>query len=143
MFKPINRKSPEDRRSVPFDPAVTTTILQGQVLSLDPATDKAILADSANNPIPDPMWSFSKTGRLDTDEAESVTVVEAPFVADVDTDGHSGVINSGDALTVGTGASAGKLVAVTVSAVADLQNVIAYCVKAPDGDGVMRFKAIR
>ncbi len=143
MFEPINRKSPEDRRSVPFDPAVTTSILQGQVLTLDPATDKAILADGANNPIADPMWAFTKSSRLDTATAKSVTVLEAPFMAKVDADGHDGVITDGAALTLGTGAAAGKLVAIAPASVADLQAVVAYCVKAPDSDGVMLFKAIR
>lgn len=142
MLKPINRKSPEDRRAVPFDPTVTTAILQGQVLTLDPATDKAIIADGAAN-IPDPMWAFTETGRLDTDIAKSVTVLEAPFVADVDADGHAGVIADGDALTIGTGGNVGKLVAISPATVADLQSVVGYCLKAPDSNNIMRFKAIR
>jgi hypothetical protein len=142
MFEPINRKSPEDRRAVAFDPTVTAAILQGQVLSLNPATSKAVLADGAAN-IPDPMWAFTKTGRLDSDIAKSVTVLEAPFQAKVDDDGHDGAIADGEALTVGTGGAVGKLVAITPASVADLQSVIAYCVKAPDSNSIMLFKAIR
>jgi hypothetical protein len=142
MFEPINRKSPEDRRAVAFDPAVTAAILQGQVVSLDPATSKAVLADGAAV-VPDPMWAFTKTGRLDTDIAKSVTVLEAPFSAKVDADGHDGAIADGAALAIGTTTAKGKLVSITPSSVADLQSVVAYCVKAPDSDGVMLFKAIR
>lgn len=143
MLKPINRKSPEDRRAVPFDPAVTTAILQGQILKTDPGTGKAVIADGAAV-VQDPMWAFTKTGRLDTDTAEAVTVLEAPFVAEVDADGHAGTINAGDALGVGTGGNVGKLVAVTVTADATtLQSVVGYAITAPDSDGVMKFKAIR
>ena len=71
MFEPINRKSPEDRRSVPLDPDSLPTILQGQVLQTD-ANDFAVLADGAAF-VPDPMWAFTKTGRLDVDTANTVT----------------------------------------------------------------------
>lgn len=142
MLKPINRKAPEDRRAVPFDPAVTTTILQGSVLQLDAATGNAILADGAAV-VPDPMWAFTKTGRLDTDQAKSVTVIEGPFVADVDTDGYDGTPAAGDALVPGTGGNVGKLVVQAVSTVAHLQSVVAYCVKPPDADGFIRIKTIR
>lgn len=141
MFEPINRKAAEDRRSVPLDPASLPTINQGQILQTD-ANDYAVLADGAAI-VPDPMWAFTKTSRLDTKTAKSVTVLEAPFMAKVDADGHDGAITDGAALTLGTGAAAGKLVAIAPASVADLQAVVAYCVKAPDSDGVMLFKAIR
>ena len=141
MFEPINRKSPEDRRSVPFDPAVTPTILQGQVLALDAATGKAVLADGD---VPDPMWSFTKTARLDSITAKSVTVLEAPFMAKVNTDGYVGTPAPGDYLAVGTGGNVGKLVVLALNADATVNApIVARCVKGPDSNGIILFKAIR
>jgi hypothetical protein len=141
MFEPINRKSPEDRRSVPFDPAVTPDILQGQVLSLDAATSKAVLADGD---VPDPMWAFTKTGRLDTATAKSVTVLEAPFVAKVNVDGYVGTPAPGDYLAVGTAGNKGKLVVLALNADATVNApIVARCIKGPDSAGVILFKAIR
>lgn len=137
----INRKSPEDRRSVPLDPASLPTILQGQVLQED-ANGYAVLADGAGD-IPDPMWAFTKTGRLDTDAGESVTVVEAPFEAYVDTDGYVGTPAAGDALIVGTTTEVGKLKVQAVSTVAHVMAVVARCVQAPDANGRLKIKAIR
>ena len=142
-FKPINRKAPEDRRSVPLDPAAPPTVLQGQVLEVDAADGFAKLADGASV-VAAPLWSFTKTGRLDVDIADSVTVLEANFSALVDTDGYVGTPAAGDALAVGTGGNVGKLVVLAVTADATtLQSIVAYCTKPPDSDGFIEFKAIR
>jgi hypothetical protein len=141
MFEPINRKSPEDRRSVPLDPDSLPTILQGQLLTTD-ANDFAVLADGAAF-VEDPMWAFTKTGRLDVDIANSVTVLEAPFMARVDTDGYTGTPAKGDALVPGTGGNVGKLAVLAVTTVDHLKSVVAYCQSPPDSDGVIVFKAIR
>lgn len=141
MFEPINRKSPEDRRSVPFDPAVLTDAKQGQIVSLDAATDKVVLADGD---VPDPMWVFSNTTRLDSSTAQSLTVLEAPFTARVGADAYDGSPSAGDYLAVGTGGTAGKLVIQALNADATQNgNIVARCIKAPDSDGVMLFKATR
>lgn len=141
MFEIINRKAPEDRRSVPFDPTVLTAAPAGTIVSLDAATGKAILA---SGDVPDPMWVFTDPTRLDAGEAESVTVVEGPFEARVNTDGYVGSPTAGAYLAVGTAGNAGKLVVQTVTADATtLGPVVARCVTPPDGDGVITFKAIR
>ena len=142
MFEPINRKAPEDRRSVALDPASLPTVAQGQIVSRDPADGYAKLADGAAV-VPDPMWAFTATSRLDSAIASSLSVLEAPFVARVDTDGYAGTPAAGNALAVGTGANVGKLVVQAVAAVADLQAVVAYALTAPDADGVILIKAIR
>lgn len=143
MLEPINRKAPEDRRSVPLDPAAPPTVLQGSVLQTDgTANGYAVLADGSAL-VPDPMWAFTKSSRLDVQEANAVSVLEAPFVAEVDTDGYDGSPAAGAALAIGTGGTVGKLVVVTVTTVADLQSVVAYCLRAADADGKIRIKAIR
>jgi hypothetical protein len=143
MFEPINRKSPEDRRSVHLDPASIPTIKQGQILEVDAADGYAKLADGAAV-VAAPLWAFTKSSRLDVSIAKAVTVLEAPFLARVDTDGYAGSPTAKAALAVGTAGNVGKLVVVSVTADATtLQKVVAYCTKAPDADGVMEFKAIR
>ena len=141
MFEPINRKAAEDRRSVPLNPASMPTVEQGQVVSIDPVTNTAVLADGD---VPDPMWSFTKTSRLDSTIARSLTVLEAPFTARVGTAGYVGSPAAGDYLAVGTGGNVGRLVvqAPVADASANLA-IVARCIKAPDSDGVMVFKAIR
>ena len=141
-FEVINRKAPEDRRSVPLDPASMPTILAGQVLETND-NGYAVLADSGAHVVVDPMWAFTATARLDVTISKSVTVVEAPFSARVNTDGYNGSPVKRNPLKVGTGATAGKLVVATISTVADLQAVVAYCTKAPDSAGVITIKAIR
>jgi len=141
-FELITRGAPEDRRSLPLNPSATPTILAGQVLQKDPATGFAVLADGAAV-VPDPMWAFTKTARLDVGVAKSITVVEAPFLAKVNADGYVGTPAAGNALVIDTGANKGKLKVQAVAAVADLQAVVAYCVKAPDANGVIEIKAIR
>lgn len=143
MFEPINRKTAADRRSVPLDPDNVPTIAQGQILEIDAADGYAKLADAGAAVVVAPLWAWTKTTRLDVQIAKAVTVLEAPFVARVDTDGYDGSPVAKNALGVGTGATAGKLVVVTVSDVATLQSVVAYCTKGPDADGVIEFKAIR
>lgn len=141
MFEIVNRKAPEDRRAVPFDPTVLTAAPAGTIISLDAATDLGILA---SGDVPDPMWVFTDPTRLDAAEAESVTVVEGPFVARVDTDGYVGSPTAGAYLAVGTAGNAGKLVVATLDADATVNApIVARCLKAPDGDGVILFKAIR
>lgn len=140
MFEPINRKAAEDRRSVPLDPASLPTILQGQVLMTD-ANGYAVLGDGDTA---DPMWAFTATARLDSQVSESVSVIEAPFIARLNTDGYVGNPAKNDTLAIGAGGgNVGKLVVQAVAAVADLKKVVAHCVQAPDSDGVMLFKAIR
>jgi hypothetical protein len=143
MFEIITRLAPEARRSVPLHPDTPATVAQGQILSVG-AGGHAALADGAAV-VPAPLWAFTKSGRLDVDIGKSVTVVEAPFVAKIGTDGYAGTPALGNALAVGTGADAGKLVvqAITADNCATLQAVVAYCTKAPDANGVIEFKAIR
>jgi hypothetical protein len=142
MFEVINRKAPEDRRSVPTDPATPPTVLQGQIVEVDAADTYAKLADGAAV-VAAPLWSFTASARLDSAIADSLSVMEAPFSARVDTDGYAGTPAAKNALAVGTGANVGKLVVQAIAAVADLQAVLAYCVLPPDADGVIEFKAIR
>ena len=141
MFEPINRKAAEDRRSVPLDPVSLPTILQGQLLQTD-ANNYAVLADGAAF-VPDPMWAFTATARLDSAVSETVSIMEAPFQARVDTDGYTGAPAKGDALVPGTGGNIGKLAVLAVVTVDHLKSVVAYCVKPPDSNGVMIFKATR
>lgn len=136
----INRKAPEDRRSVPLNPASLPTIKAGQVLQL--VGGFAVLADGAAF-VPDPMWAFTATGRLDVDQSKSVTVVEAQFQALVNSDCYVGSPAAGAALKIGTGADVGKLVVATLPADMSDGLVVATCVAAPDADGKLRIKAIR
>lgn len=143
MFEPINRKAALDRRSVPLDPDSVPTIAQGQIVEVDAADGYAKLADSAAV-VAAPLWAFSDTSRLDSAIAKAVTVIEAPFVARVGTDGYDGTPAAKNPLGIGTGATAGKLVVVTMDTdAATLQGVVAYCTKAPNADGVIEIKAIR
>src|SRR3972149_3527705 len=105
-FELITRGAPEDRRSFPTNPTTPPTILAGQVLRKDPATGFAVLADGAAH-VPDPMWAFTKTARLDSSVSKSITVVEAPFVGRVNADGYMGSPVAGDAFAIGTGGNAG------------------------------------
>jgi hypothetical protein len=136
----INRKAAEDRRSVSLNPASMPVIKAGQVLRLSGGF--AILADGAAF-VADPMWAFTSTGRLDVDQGKSVTVVEAPFQAFVNTDCYAGSPVAGAALKIGTGADVGKLVTATLPADMSAGLVVATCVAAPDADGKLRIKAIR
>jgi hypothetical protein len=136
----INRKAPEDRRSVPLNPAAPPTIAAGQVLMTSGGF--AVLADGATV-VPDPMWAFTKTGRLDVNISNSVTVVEAPFIAKVSSACYAGSPVKGNALKIGTGADAGKLVVATLPADLSAGLVVALCVEAPDADSKLTIKAIR
>lgn len=136
----INRKAAEDRRSVPLNPASLPVVKAGQVLQI--VGGFAVLADGAAT-VPDPMWAFTATGRLDVDQSKSVTIIEAPFQALVNTDGYVGTPAAGDALSLDTGGNVGKLKVQAISTAADLQKVVAYCVAAPDADSKLRIKAIR
>jgi hypothetical protein len=143
MFEPINRKAPEDRRSVPLDPASMPTIVAGQVLETN-GSGYAVLADAGAHVVTDPMWAFTATARLDTTIAKSVSIIEAPFSARLGTEGYDGSPVKGSALAVGTAGTAGKLVIVaSVDTVAKLQSLVAYCTKAPDSAGTIVIKAIR
>lgn len=136
----INRKAAEDRRSVPLNPASMPTVKAGQILQLTGGF--AVLADGAAF-VPDPMWAFTQTGRLDVDQGKAITVVEAPFQALVNTDCYVGSPTAGAALKIGTGADKGKLVVATLPADMSAGLVVATCVVAPDADGKLRIKAIR
>jgi len=141
-FAPINRKAPYDRRSVPVDPNSPPTVEQGQILEVDATDGYAKLADGAAV-VGAPLWAWTESSRPDSSISNSLTVLEAPFVARVGADGYAGSPAAKDALAVGTGGNVGKLVVVTVTAVADLQSVVAYCTKPPDADNVIEIKAIR
>lgn len=141
MFEVITRGAPEFRRSVPLDPASPATILPGQVCQI--ASGYAVLADGASV-VAAPLWAFTKSTRLDAAVSNSVSVVEAPFSARVNTDGYNGSPVAGNPLKLGTTTNVGKLVVQTVTADATtLQAVVAYCTKAPDADGVIEIKVIR
>lgn len=135
-----NRRAPEDRRSLPLNPAALPTIKAGQILQK--IGGFAVLADGAAV-IPDPMWAFTQTGRLDTDISGSVTVVEAPFLAKVNDDGFAGTPAAGNALKVGTGADVGKLIVATLPADMSAGLVVAFCVSGPDADNKIEIKAVR
>lgn len=136
----INRKAPEDRRSVPLNPSALPTIKAGQVLQLSGGF--AVLADGAAV-VPDPMWAFTSTGRLDVDVSKSVTVVEAPFQALVSSDCFVGTPTAGAPLKIGTGADKGKLVAATLPADMSAGLVVAFCVEAANADNKLKIKAVR
>lgn len=136
----INRKAAEDRRSVPLNAAAMPTIKAGQILQL--TGGYAVLADGAAL-VPDPMWAFTATGRLDVDQAKSVSVVEAPFQALVNADCYVGSPAAGATLKIGTGADKGKLTTATMPGDMSAGLVVATCVAAPDADGKLRIKAIR
>lgn len=136
----ITRRAPEDRRSVALNPAALPTIKAGQVLQK--VGGFAVLADGAA-PIPDPMFAFTQTGRLDTDISKSVTVVEAPFSAKINSDCYVGSPVAGNALKVGTGADKGKLVVATLPADQSAALVVAFCVTGPDADNKIEIKAVR
>lgn len=140
-IKFVSKLPPSDRRALPFDETTPPTILPGQVVAED-ANGLAVLADGAAT-VESPKWAFTDSSRKDSSQAKSVTVVEGPFTADVDTDGYVGNPAKGDALQVGTGGNVGKLVVVAPASVADLQSVVAYCERPADADGFIRIRAIR
>jgi len=142
MFQPVNRKAPADRRSVPTDPTSPPTVLQGQVVEVDAADGFAKLADGAAV-VAAPLWSFTKSARLDSQVANSLTVMEAPFIARIGSDGYVGTPAAKDALIIGTTTEVGKLKVQAVSTVAHVVATVAYCTKAPDSDGVIEVKVIR
>ena len=136
----ISRNAPEDRRSVPLNQASMPTIKAGQVLQMSGGF--AVLADGSAV-VPDPMWAFTSTGRLDVDVSKSVTVVEAQFTALVSSDCYDGSPAAGNALKIGTGGTAGKLVVATLPADMSAGLVVAFCVAAPDADNKLKIKTVR
>jgi hypothetical protein len=136
----ITRRAPEDRRSVALNPAALPTIKAGQVLQK--VGGFAVLADGAA-PVPDPMFAFTQTGRLDTDISKSVTVVEAPFSAKISSDCYVTGVVAGNALKIGDGADKGKLKAATLPADMSAGLVVAWCVTGPDADNKIEIKAVR
>jgi hypothetical protein len=140
-IKFVSKLPPSDRRALPFDEATPPTILPGQVVQ-ENASALAVLADGASV-VESPKWAFTDSARKDSSKASSVTVVEGPFTADVDTAGYDGNPAKGDALAVGTGGLVGKLVIIAPASVADLASVVAYCERPADADGFIRIRAIR
>lgn len=135
MIKIISRNQADNRRGMEFDPG--TVILPGQVV--EEVNGKAVLSPGTQ-PIA-PAWAFTSTTRKDSAIAGSITVVEGPFIADIDADGYTGVVAAQDLLAVDT-ANHGKLKTVAASADATVMAlVVARCVRGPS-DGVIRIKAL-
>lgn len=146
MIKFISKNAPNDRRSVPLDPATVTTIniLPGQVLKQGAAPNRyAVKADGAAL-IGAPLFAFTSTSRRDVQAAKAITVVDGPFVAEINADAYVGSPALDGALAVGTGGNVGLLVATTVTADATtLQAVVANCTRVADADGFIEVKVIR
>ena len=144
MIKFISKNPPMDRRAVPLDPATVTTIAikPGQVLK-KAASGFALKADGAAV-VGGPVWAFTDSSRTDVQAAKSLTVVDGPFVAEVDTDCYIGSPALDAALQIDTGANVGKVVTLAVTADATtLQAIVAYCTRTADADGFIEVKVIR
>jgi hypothetical protein len=146
MIRFIDKLAPSNRRPLKVDKSSIPTIKPGQIVTEDGTTQFVKLADGD---VGDPAWAFVDTTRKDVIAAASgssggMTVVDGGFwVAEVDTVGYVGTPAKNDALIIGSTTDKGKLVVQAVSTVAHLKAVVAYCVRAPDADGFMRFKTIR
>lgn len=143
-IKFVSKYAPSDRRTLRLDPTTITSIniLPGQVLK-ENGSQFAVKADGAAV-VGSPVWAFTASSRPDVQSAKAVTVVDGPFVADVDTAGYVGSPTLDAALKISTGADVGKLaVESPVDTVAKLQGVVAYCSRTADADGFIRMKAIR
>jgi hypothetical protein len=140
-IKFISKNPPADRRAMRLDPASPAVVSPGQVV-VENAGTFAILGDSAGD-VTAPKWAFTDSTRTDASSADSITVVEGPFTAEVDTEGYDGTPAKGDAMKLGTAGTAGKLVVFTPSTVADALAVVAYCERAADADGFIRIRTTR
>lgn len=146
MIKFVSKHAPNDRRSVPLDPATVTTIniKPGQVLQQGALPNRyAVKADGASV-VGAPLFAFTDSSRKDVQAAKAITVVDGPFVAEINADGIVGSPTLNQALKVGTGGDVGKLTAeATVDSVSKLQGVVAYVTRVADADGYVEVKVIR
>jgi len=143
-IKFISKNAPADRRPMKLDPTTVSSIniLPGQVLK-ENGSLYAVKADGASV-VGGPVWAFTASSRPDVQSAKSLTVVDGPFVADIDTAGYVGSPALDAALKVGTAGDIGKLaVESPVDTVAKLQGVVAYCTRTADADGFIRVKVLR
>jgi hypothetical protein len=149
MIKFISKTAPNDRRALQLDPATVTTIgiKPGMVLKegVGPSFYRAKATDVAL--VPGPVFAFTDSSRRDVQAAKSLTVVDGPFVADIDADAYvTPAPAQGDALVPGadgTPAEHGKLKTLVVATVANLGAVVAYCTRGVDADGFIRIKVQR
>lgn len=146
MIKFVSKLAPSDRRSVPLDPATVTTIniKPGQVIKQGAAPNRyAVKADGAGV-VGAPLFAFTDSSRRDVQAAKAMTVVDGPFVAEINADCYAGSPTLDQALKIGTAGDVGKLTAeATVDSVAKLQGVVAYCTRVADADGFIEVKVIR
>lgn len=146
MIKFVSTDAPGRRRSVPLDPATVTTIAikPGQVLKQGASPNRfAVKADGAAV-VGGPLWAFTDSSRKDVQSAKRITVVDGPFVAEINNDCYVGTPTLDQALKIDTGGNVGKLaVEATVDSVAKLQGVVAYCTRTADADNYIEVKVIR
>lgn len=145
MIKFITKNQPSDRRAVPLDPATVLTIdvKPGQILKQGALPNRyAVKADGAAV-VAAPLFAFTATSRKDVQAAASITVVDGPFVAELDTDAYVGSPVLDSALKLGTGGSVGKLVVATMPADWAAMLVIAMVSRVADADGFIEVKVQR
>lgn len=146
MIKFISKNPPADRRTVPLDPSTVTSvnIKPGQVLKQGAAPNRYAVKADGGSVVGGPLWAFTGSDRKDVQKAARITVVDGPFVAEVDADCYAGSPTLDLALKIGTTTDVGKLTAeATVDSVAKLQGVVAYCTRVADADGFIEIKVIR
>lgn len=149
MIKFISKTAPNDRRAIALDPATVATIgiKPGMVLK-EGSTPNFYLAKATDIAlVPGPVFAFTDSSRKDVQAAKTLTVVDGPFVADIDADAYVAPAPAqGDALAPGadaTPAENGKLKTLAVTTVAHLGSVVAYCTRGVDADGFIRIKVKR
>lgn len=145
MIKFISKNAPADRRPVPLDPSTITTIavLPGQILTQGAAPNRYAVKADGGGVIGAPLFAFVGSDRRDVQSSKKITVVDGPFVAEVNADCYVGTPALNEALIIDGGADVGKLVVQAVSTVAHLQGVVAYCSRVPDADGFIEIKVVR
>lgn len=145
MIKFSDKVAPANRRVFKLDPTTigSVAIKPGMVVERN-SSGFAVKGDGAHV-IGGPAWAFVDTSRKDVAGAVSMTVVEGPFSAEINTDGYTGSPALNDPMACGTAGNVGKLATQTITAndCTTLQKVLAYCTRTADADGFIEIKTVR
>ena len=146
-IKFVSTDAPNRRRAVALDPATVASIdiLPGQVLKVN-GSGVAVKADggaAGATPVGVPLFAFTNSNRKDVQSAKKITVVDGPFVAEINNEAFAGTPTIDQDLIIGTGADAGKLAVQAVSTVAHAMAVVARVGRSVDADGYILVKVVR
>jgi hypothetical protein len=146
-MKIISTDAPNRRRAVKLDPATVASIAikPGQVLKVA-STGFAAKADggaAGATPVGVPVFAFTDSARKDVQSAKAITVIDGPFVAEINNEAFAGTPTIDQDLVIGTGGDVGKLAVQAVSTVAHAMAVVARVGRSVDADGYIMIKVVR